>query len=100
MPINEERPGNPSAVITELNSPQKSSNPMLSPPETLPTDSFLSKTAEVGEGISILRVRSNKINEPLNTNFSLNVQLDHAIKGQSKHIINGDTKETTRVCQG
>ena len=73
---------------------------MLSPSKTLPTDSFLSKTAEVREGISILRAGSNKINEPLNTNFSLNVQSDHAIKGQSKHIINGDTKETARVCQG
>ena len=73
---------------------------MLSPSETLPTDSFLSKTAEVGEGISILRAGSNKINEPLNTNFSLNVQSDHAIKRQSKHVINGDTKETARVFQG
>ena len=100
LPINEERPGNPSAVFTELNSPQNSSNPMLSPSETLPTDSFLSKTAKVGEGISILRAVSNKINEPLNTKFSLNVQSDHAIKGQSKHVINGDTKETARVCQG
>ena len=100
LPINEERLGNPSAVIMELNSPQKSSNPMLSPSETLPTNSFLSKTAEVREGISILRAGSNKINEPLNTNFSLNVQSDHAIKGQSKHVINGDTKETARVCQG
>ena len=73
---------------------------MLSPSETLPTDYFLSKTAEVGEGISPLRVMSNTINDPLNAKFSLNVQSDHAIKRQSEHVINGDTKEMTRVCQG
>jgi len=28
------------------------------------------------------------------------VQLDHAIKGQLEHIINGETEETARVCQG
>ena len=38
LPINEEWRGSPSAVITELNSPQKFSNSMLSPSETLPTD--------------------------------------------------------------
>ena len=31
---------------------------------------------------------------------SFNVKLNHAIKGQSKHVINGDTKEMARVCQG
>ena len=100
LPINEKWPGSPSTVITELNSPQTFSNSMLSPSETLPTDYFLSKTAEVGDGISPLRVVSNTINDPLNTKFSLNVQLDHAIKRQSEHVINGDTKETARVYQG
>ena len=64
LPINEEQPGNPPTIITELNSPQKSSNLMLSPSEMLPTDSFLSKIVEVGEGISTLKAVSNKINEP------------------------------------
>ena len=100
LPINEEQLDNPSAVNTELNSPQKFSNPMLSPSETLPTDSFLSKIAEVGEGISTLKVMSTTINDLLNSKISLNVQPNHAIKGQSEHVINGGTKEMARVCKG
>ena len=56
LPINEARPNNPSAVNTDLTPPQKIFNLRLTPSEPLPTDSFLSKLAEVNEGISKLRV--------------------------------------------
>ena len=56
LPINEAQPNNPSAVNTDLTPPQKISNLRLTPSEPLPTDSFLSKLAEVNEGISKLRV--------------------------------------------
>lgn len=85
--ITEARSETPPAFILNLNPPQKVSNPIITPTEPFHKDSFLSKLAEIDEGLLKLNVVST-----LNSEVSTNVQ--------SVHVINEEAKETARVCQG
>ena len=85
--VKEARNETPSLFNQILLRPHKETNPSSTPTESVHQDSFLSKLAEIDEGLSKLNAVSTPNSEV--------TRKEHSI-----HVINEEVKETARVCQG